>query len=107
MTTSVRDNPDASSFEILADDQLAGVAQYELRGELIAFTHTEVDPSYSGRGLARELASYALAEARERGLGVLPFCPYILKVIAGSPEEYLHLVPAMARAHFGLPSAED
>jgi hypothetical protein len=33
----------------------------------------------------------------------MPVCPYVRKVIAEHPEEYLDLVPSDARAEFDLP----
>ncbi|WP_374928420.1 GNAT family N-acetyltransferase [Kytococcus sedentarius] len=106
MTTSVRDNPDESRYEVYADEQLAGFSGYRLGKGQIAFTHTEVDDSFSGRGLAGVLVAEALADSRQRGLAVLPFCPYVRAVIARSPEEYLDLVRPEDRARFALPAAD-
>jgi predicted GNAT family acetyltransferase len=82
----VTDNPDESRFEIRADGQLAGFAQYHLRGSQIAFTHTETDDRFRGHGLAGQLVSEALDAARERHLTVLPYCPFVRSWIAGHPE---------------------
>lgn len=38
-----------------------------------------------------------LADTRRRGLTVLPFCPYVRRVIAEAPEDCLDLVPAKDR----------
>ncbi|MCO5994294.1 GNAT family N-acetyltransferase [Actinoallomurus rhizosphaericola] len=106
MTATVRDNPAADRFEIYEDGQRVGLAVYRLNGDRIAFTHTEVDPAFGGRGLARQLVTTALDDARRRGLAVLPFCPYVRKVIAENTDSYLDLVPEGERARFGLaPSA--
>ena len=40
MDVEVTDNPDKARFEIVADGELAGFAQYHLRDGVIAFTHT-------------------------------------------------------------------
>jgi uncharacterized protein len=105
VSIDIRDNPAASRFEISEDGTLAGFAEYELSGDTIDFVHTEVDPAFGGRGLAGQLVAAALTDARRRGLAVLPHCPYVRKVIADHPGEYLDLVPATARAEFGLPAA--
>ena len=102
MTTTVRDNPEQSRYEIHDGDQLAGFTDYKLTHGRIAFIHTEVFPDFSGRGLARQLVGEELEDARRRGLAVLPFCPYVRKVIAASPEQYLDLVPADERERFEL-----
>lgn len=106
MTVTVRDNPDLHRYEIRDDDQLAGFTDYTLTAHAIAFTHTEVDEAFSGRGLARRLVVEELEDARRRGLAVLPFCPYVRKVIAGDPDRFLDLVPARDRARFDLPEVD-
>lgn len=103
MTTTVRDNPELSRYEIHVDDSPAGFSEYKLRGDRISFLHTEIAQEFGGRGLAGTLVAEALADVRRRGLAVLPFCPYVRKVIADNPEEYVDLVPAKDRERFDLP----
>ena len=105
--TNVHDNPDRRRYEIYDGEQLAGFSDYKLTKGKIAFTHTEVDPTHGGRGLARELVTEELDDARRQGLAVLPFCPYVRKVIASAPEKYLDLVPAQDRERFQLPAGAD
>jgi predicted GNAT family acetyltransferase len=101
MAPRVADNPGRSRFEISEDGELAGFAEYHRYGDEIAFIHTEIDPRFEGRGLGGALARAALDEARERGLGVLPFCPFIRGWIVKHPE-YTDLVPLEQRPRFGL-----
>jgi predicted GNAT family acetyltransferase len=107
VTTTVSDNRTEGRYEIHEGDQLAGFAEYDLAQHTISFTHTEVDPGFSGRGLARQLVTEALDDARQRGLAVLPFCPYVRKVIADEPGRFLDLVPVKDRARFQLPDDAD
>jgi predicted GNAT family acetyltransferase len=102
---SVVDAPERERFEIRAGDEVAGLTTYKRRGGLIAFLHTEVSPEYEGKGVASRLISEALDTAREQGLKVLPFCPFVRGYIAKHPDEYLDLVPANLREHFDLPAA--
>ncbi|HEU4515517.1 MAG TPA: GNAT family N-acetyltransferase [Nocardioidaceae bacterium] len=102
MTTIVRDNPAESRYEIHEDDRLVGFTEYKLGAGRIAFIHTEVDPTAGGRGLGRQLVREELEDARRRGLAVLPFCPYVRKVIADDPDRYLDLVRTRDRDRFGL-----
>ena len=88
----VRKNPTEYRYEIWTHGQLAGYTQYVLRGERIAFLHTEVQDSYDGMGLGSRLASVALEDARARGLMVMPFCPFIAKFIERHLDEYRELV---------------
>lgn len=73
-------------------------------GDAIAFTHTEIDERFAGQGLGSVLVRAALDAVRERGLPVLPFCPFVRRFVARHPE-YVDLVPAGQRARFGLEPA--
>lgn len=106
MTATVRDNPQKSRYEIY-DGELAGFADYRLGKSVIAFTHTEIDEAFNGRGLAQLLVAEMLADVRRRGLAVRPFCPYVRKVIADNPSKYLDLVRPQDRARFGLPATTE
>jgi uncharacterized protein len=105
MGVEVRDHPSASRYEVLVDGEVAGFTDYRLRPDRIALVHTEVLPAYGGRGLARELVAGELTDARRRGLAVLPFCPYVRRVIAEDPAGWLDLVRPRDRERFGLPAA--
>jgi hypothetical protein len=65
-------------YEARDGETLAGLAAYLLtRNHLIVFTHTEVEAGYEGQGVGSQLARAALDDARTRGLGVVPLCPFI------------------------------
>ena len=98
-------DPERSRFEIRAAGEPAGFADYHRRRGLIAFVHTEVAPAFEGRGVAGRLISSALDNARQAGLAVLPFCPYVRGYISRH-HEYLDLVPPAQREHFDLPHVE-
>jgi predicted GNAT family acetyltransferase len=97
----VADNPDENRYEIRVDGDLAGFTQYRQRPAGLALTHTEIDDRFEGRGLGSRLVSFALDDARARGLAVLPFCPFVRSYIERHPE-YLDLVPEPKRAEFRL-----
>jgi predicted GNAT family acetyltransferase len=103
--TGVVDNTAESRFEILADGELAGYAVYRTDGAALAFTHTVVEPRFEGKGIGSALAAGALNAARERGVPVLPYCPFIRSYIQRHPV-YVDLVPAERRAGFGLTTGE-
>jgi predicted GNAT family acetyltransferase len=92
MSSEVRDNPDQARYEVYADGELAGFAQYRLSGDRITMFHTEIDPAHEGRGLGGDLARAALADVRARGLELVPLCPFIAGFIRSHPDEYLDLV---------------
>ncbi|MBC3841025.1 N-acetyltransferase [Streptacidiphilus sp. 4-A2] len=101
MDQRVTDNHDRSRFEVFDGEEFAGFAEYQRSGDEIAFTHTEIDPRFEGHGLGGLLARTALDSAREEGLAVLPYCPFILGWIKKHPD-CTDLVPASKRAQFDL-----
>jgi predicted GNAT family acetyltransferase len=101
MSTSVERDAEQRRYEISVDGEPAGFTAWEQRDGAIAFTHTEVNPAFKGRGVGSQLVGEALDDVRGRGLAVLPFCPFVRSFIA-SHVDYLDLVPAEQRAAFGL-----
>jgi uncharacterized protein len=98
----VHDNPFEGRYEIRLDGRTAGFTAYKSKPNLIAFLHTEIDPSLEGQGLGSRLIGSALEDARERGLEVLPFCPFVNEFIHRHRDDYVELVPAGYRREFGL-----
>lgn len=97
----VIDNASESRYEVRVDGELAGFSQYRQRPAGLAFIHTEIDDRFEGQGLGGKLVSFALDDARSRGLAVLPFCPFVKGYIDRHPE-YLDLVPEERRHDFEL-----
>ena len=97
----VRDVPARHRFEVVVGGEVAGVATYRLQGDRIAFLHTEIDDAYEGKGLGSLLVREVLQQAADRGLGVLPYCPFV-KAYLQRHRDLVHLVPADRRAEFGL-----
>lgn len=86
-TVDVRNNPEQNRYEIRLGDQLAGFAEYMLNDGLITFTHTEIDPSFEGKGLGSQLVRFALDDVRSTGeRKVLPLCPFVKGWIAKHPD---------------------
>jgi uncharacterized protein len=86
-----------SRYELRLGDRLVGLAQYRRRNGRIVITHTEVEPSCSGRGLGSALVGAALDDAKRQGLEVVPLCPFVSSYIRRHPE-YEQLVPASYRS---------
>jgi predicted GNAT family acetyltransferase len=97
----IADNPAADRYEIRVDREPAGKLLYRLRPGLLALNHTEVDDRFEGEGVGSRLVTFALEDARRRGLAVLPFCPFVNDYIQRH-REYVDLVPAEHRDRFGL-----
>ena len=97
----ISDAPDRDRYELSVDGQAVGFAEYRTRPGLIAFLHTEIDERVQGRGLGDTLIRFALEDARNRDLAVLPFCPFVKAFIEGH-REFEELVPPEYREQFGL-----
>jgi predicted GNAT family acetyltransferase len=98
---TVTDNAGEKRYEIRSDGELAGFLQYRLRPASIELVHTEIDEEFEGRGLGSRLISFALDDAREKGLAVLPFCPFVNDYMQRH-RQYVDLVPEGRRKDFGL-----
>jgi predicted GNAT family acetyltransferase len=88
---TVNDHRVESRYEARLGTELVGIAEYELSASSIVFPHTEVEPAHRGQGVAQTLARFALDDARQRGLAVVPRCSFIQRFIQTHPE-YADLV---------------
>ncbi|MFJ8229020.1 GNAT family N-acetyltransferase [Streptomyces sp. NPDC094448] len=68
-------------YEILVDEDRAGLTAYRDRGDQRVFFHTEIDDAYAGRGLAGILVEQALTDVRASGMRIVPVCPYVAKFL--------------------------
>ncbi|MGC4862752.1 GNAT family N-acetyltransferase [Micromonospora sp. DT41] len=91
MSTLVEDNPAKNRFEILVDDALAGFTAYVPRGEVLVFTHTQVDRAFQGKGVGGALIRGTLDQVRARGGRLVPQCPFVAAFIDKHPD-YADLV---------------
>jgi predicted GNAT family acetyltransferase len=85
VSSTVRDNQAESRYEVYDDERLAGFAVYQLDGQQIALTHTEVAPAFGGRGLARQLVTEALDDARRRASAFCHFARTCARSSARTP----------------------
>ena len=97
----VRDNIERKRFEIDLGDGTFAFAQYNLIPGEIIFTHTEVPEAHEGKGLGTALIKAGLAAARERGLKVIPICPFFAAYMRRH-EEVQDLLDSAWRTRFGL-----
>jgi predicted GNAT family acetyltransferase len=77
MPVTVVDVPELSRYEARVDGQVVGFADYHRRGDLVVFTHTEVDSEHEGQGVASALARDLLDDVRRRDLRALLRCPFL------------------------------
>jgi uncharacterized protein len=98
---ALADNPEQDRYELRVDGDVGGRLLYRRRPGLLALNHTEIDDRFEGQGLGSRLIAFALDDARDRGLAVLPFCPFVNAYIERH-REYVDLVPEAFRKQFDL-----
>lgn len=87
----VRDAAAEQRYEARHGETVVGVLLYEVDGDVVTFTHTEVDPQAEGSGVGSALARRALDDARAAGRRVVPACPFV-KAWIGRHRDYADLV---------------
>jgi hypothetical protein len=93
----VSNNERTHRFEVELGAQTAFLSYRHVGGSL-TLDHTEVPPELEGCGIASKLTRTALEYARERGLQVVPICPYVSKYLK-KHSEYLDLLSDENRKH--------
>ncbi|WP_127501772.1 NAD(+)/NADH kinase [Actinoplanes solisilvae] len=73
-------------YELLVGGEVAGVLHYRRHGDQIELMHTEIEQTFSGRGLASRLATAALEDARSRATPVVASCPFVHGFLERHPE---------------------
>ena len=100
-TLTVRDNPERHRFEIDLGDGTFAIAEYTLPAGKMMFTHTEVPDAHEGKGIGTMLIRFALDAARERGLKVIPICPFFAGYMQTNADTH-DLLDSAWRRQFGL-----
>jgi len=86
----IRDNPEERRYEAHVEGRLAKI-DYWLGDGSINMVHTEVPEELEGHGVGSRLVKFALDDARDRGLQVIPSCPFVAAYIERH-QEYQALV---------------
>ena len=85
MSIEIVHEPAAMRFVAVVEGQEC-VIDYQLAGNTMTITHTLVPASLGGRGIAGQLARFALDEARAKGWKVVPACSYVQAWIEKHPD---------------------
>ena len=83
--TEVRNNSEASRYELVVDSEVVAVADYRREGDTVVFPHTEVKSSLRGQGMGARLVQAALDDVRAQGHRVVPRCWYVAEFIDANP----------------------
>ena len=60
-------------------------------GKVRIFTHTYIQPSFRGKGLANMLAQFAIDDTTKRGMKFNPMCPFVKAYVKKHPELEQHV----------------
>jgi predicted GNAT family acetyltransferase len=93
----IHDNAERSRYELAVDGEVA-VVTYNLNAPNLMITETLVPERLEGRGLASRLAQHVIADAKARGLVLLPVCPYFSAYLQKHPEH----APAVHPTYRGI-----
>ncbi len=59
------------------DNERAGIMTYSIpSSDFIIIDHTEVEPSFKGKGVGKQLLYKIVEMAREKNIKIIPLCPY-------------------------------
>jgi uncharacterized protein len=81
----LHNNKAANRFEMVFDKHLS-LIEYEIKGDVMALLHTEVDPALEGRGAGTAIVEKTLKYIEEAGMQLLPLCPFVVAYIKRHPE---------------------
>ncbi|HEV2079925.1 MAG TPA: GNAT family N-acetyltransferase [Allosphingosinicella sp.] len=85
MAGEVVNNESKSQYELSTGSGTA-LAAYQLDGDTIRLTHTEVPEETEGQGVGTRLVAGALDDVRARGLKVVPLCSFVRHYIDTHPD---------------------
>jgi uncharacterized protein len=100
MNTDIRDDRAAHRYVLPVEGREAVVTYNEVAGGLL-ITETLVPEALEGRGIASRLAKHVLEDIRQRGLVVLPTCPFFAGYVRKHPE-WAEIVHPSYRIALGL-----
>lgn len=94
MERVVRDVGERQRYEVTAEGELAGFAEYRDVDGARVFTHTEVFDEFEGKGVGSALVRGALDDQRAAGRKIVALCPFVARYVREHHDEYGDLVDA-------------
>lgn len=81
------DNEQSHRFEAhTPDGEVAGFVAYLARPDHLVLVHTEIKVEYDGQGIGGAMVRQVLDQLRERGLKLVPQCPFVAGYLRRHPE---------------------
>jgi len=85
MSYTLIDNKDKKQYEFHLDDDLARIEYIKAQGKIF-LTHTEVPAKFEGKGIGSALVKQVLDDIQQKGLELVPLCPFVAAYINRHPE---------------------
>lgn len=79
------DNTEQKQYEVHIGSEMSRV-EYIRAGDKIYLTHTEVPASLAGKGIGSALIGAVLSDVKEKGLTLVPLCPFVALYLQRNPE---------------------
>jgi uncharacterized protein len=102
MDVQFADQPEQQRYVAIHNGEVVAFAEYRPAATARMFTHTEVSEHLEGQGVGSGLVRFALLDVRQKGMQVVPMCPFVAAYIKRHRDEFLELVQPMQRKVFGL-----
>lgn len=75
-------------FNESGDKRIAEIEYQQTAEDIIVATHTWVDPSLRGEGVAGKLLDHLVADSEAKGRKIKALCPYVVRKFNEQPEKY-------------------
>lgn len=76
-----KDNNNKGAFYVIQNDEVLAEMTYVWAGaDRIIIDHTEVSDILRGKGAGKQMVAKAVAFAREKGIKIIPLCPFAKSV---------------------------
>lgn len=87
MTIKVEETENKGSFYLEIEGEKKAEMTFSKAGTgRIIIDHTEVNDDLRGQGAGLKLAEYAVNYVREKGIKILPLCPFMKATLQKHPE---------------------
>lgn len=86
MDPEIRDDAERHRYALPVGGEVA-VMVYNLSEKNLMITETLVPEALEGQGIASRLAKHVVADARTRGLLILPVCPFFSAWLQKHPDQ--------------------
>lgn len=85
MSYKLIDNTEKKQYEFHIDGYLARIEYIKAQGKIF-LTHTEVPAKFEGKGIGSALVRQVLDDIQQKGLMLVPLCPFVAAYLNRHPK---------------------